>query len=68
MDVDGNGKGGEKVQLKEAEVEESDEEVVEVRGRRECPVPRPPGFVGELLGFKKVGSGRSSDGKGKRPP
>lgn len=31
---------------------------------RECPIPKPGGLVGEILGFK----GSSTDGKGARPP
>lgn len=27
------------------------------RGKRECPVPKPGGIVGELLGFRKPNSG-----------
>lgn len=33
--------------------------------KRECPVPKPGGLVGEILGFKP--SSTSEDGKG-RPP
>ncbi len=68
VDMNENEKEGEKVQLKQVDVEESEEEAVEVRAGRECPIPKPPGFVGELLGFKKVETGRSSDGKEGRPP
>jgi len=27
------------------------------RSQRECPIPKPGGLVGEILGFKKVGTG-----------
>ena len=33
--------------------------------KRECPVPKPGGLVGEILGFRPPS--RSGDGKG-RPP
>lgn len=32
--------------------------------KRECPIPKPGGIVGEVLGFKSS----SSDGKGSKPP
>ena len=32
--------------------------------KRECPVPKPGGLVGELLGFKP----NDGDGKGSKPP
>ena len=32
--------------------------------KRECPVPKPGGLMGEILGFKPS----SSDGKGAKPP
>lgn len=59
-----------------AEVESGDEAEVGARGgKRECPVPKPGGIVGEMLGFRTSPSsmedGRetsSTDGKGKRPP
>jgi hypothetical protein len=35
--------------------------------RRECPVPKPGGLVGELLGFKPS-SREEGSGKGERPP
>lgn len=67
---------------KENVVEESGDEVegAGVRGnKRECPLPKPGGIVGEMLGFKSsstagsnTGSGRtsssSSEGEGSRPP
>jgi cytochrome c oxidase assembly factor 2 len=47
----------------------SDESVVILSARlmpkRECPVPKPGGLVGEILGFKPPSS--DEDGKG-RPP
>ena len=50
-----------------AAAEESGDELEDrgvERSKRECPVPKPGGLVGEILGFK----GSSSDGKGARPP
>ena len=44
---------------------------VKRRAKRECPIPKPPGLVGEILGFKSTGSEEdmSSSGRnGKRPP
>lgn len=38
------------------------------RMKRECPIPKPPGLVGEILGFKRSAPESSSDGKGGRPP
>jgi len=71
VDVDGESKG-----LKEGVVSEgygaerecgAVEQVREKRSRRECPVPKPGGLVGEILGFK--GSGDGGVGKGSsRPP
>jgi cytochrome c oxidase assembly factor 2 len=57
-----------------AAVEESGDEVEDGDGsqsgarmlKRECPIPKPGGLVGEILGFKSNGS--SSDGKGSKPP
>ncbi|PSS00643.1 hypothetical protein BD289DRAFT_479338 [Coniella lustricola] len=40
-------------------------DLVDQEGRsekRECPVPKPGGKVGELLGFKKADNGTSSEG------
>ena len=60
--------------LKEnAAVGESTEEGDEVEGRmgkpkRECPVPKPTGIVGEILGFKGSSSSSATNGKGSRPP
>lgn len=60
--------------LKDSAVaEESAEEGDEIEGRmgkpkRECPVPKPTGIVGEILGFKGSSSSSSTDGKGSRPP
>jgi cytochrome c oxidase assembly factor 2 len=31
----------------------TEEQISEKRSRRECPIPKPGGKVGELLGFKK---------------
>jgi cytochrome c oxidase assembly factor 2 len=33
--------------------------------KRECPVPKPGGIVGEILGFK---AGSSGNEKGTKPP
>jgi cytochrome c oxidase assembly factor 2 len=37
------------------------------RARRECPVPKPSGIVGQILGFKKEQNG-GGNGKGSPPP
>jgi cytochrome c oxidase assembly factor 2 len=55
-------------------VEESSEEgdstiMAQIQGpkpNRECPVPKPGGLMGELLGFKPSSS--DGDGKGSKPP
>lgn len=73
--------GGENVKecaVEENVVEESGDEVEVERVRkskRECPVPKPPGIIGEILGFRSSGSSTttraessSSEGKGSRPP
>ncbi|KAI1811741.1 hypothetical protein GGS20DRAFT_561594 [Poronia punctata] len=31
------------------------------RGKRECPVPKPGGVIGELMGFKKEGQDQEAD-------
>lgn len=41
------------------------DQVKERRSRRECPVPKPGGVVGEILGFR---SERDNDASGSRPP
>jgi len=52
--------------------DESSDEGEEVEGRvsrqvkRECPVPKPGGIVGEILGFKEKED--RDDRKGARPP
>jgi cytochrome c oxidase assembly factor 2 len=49
-------------------VDESADDMDDARNTksmRECPVPKPGGLVGEILGFKGPSS---SDGKGSRPP
>jgi cytochrome c oxidase assembly factor 2 len=51
-----------------AEVEAEDIEGENIEGgkrisKRECPVPKPGGIVGEILGFKS-----SSGEKGSKPP
>jgi cytochrome c oxidase assembly factor 2 len=67
VDVEGEETG----RLKEsAAMEESGDDLETLdsretrRSKRECPVPKPGGLVGEILGFK----GSSSDRKGSRPP
>ncbi|PQE13685.1 alpha-13-mannosyltransferase (Alg3) protein [Rutstroemia sp. NJR-2017a BVV2] len=35
--------------------------------KRECPVPKPGGIVGEILGFKAGSSGNGNE-KGSKPP
>jgi cytochrome c oxidase assembly factor 2 len=71
VDVEGEGEGEEASQLKDSAVTEEsgdDSEMLDSRetrrSKRECPVPKPGGLVGEILGFK----GSSSDRKGSRPP
>lgn len=60
----------EKEAVKEGLVEESEEEVpMDSLGgkkpkRGECPIPKPVGIVGEILGFGNSSTG----GKGKKPP
>lgn len=63
------------------EVEAGDMERVR-NSKRECPVPKPPGIIGEILGFKSSSTplsksstptsrpveSSSSEGKGSRPP
>ncbi len=39
----------------------------ELANKRECPIPKPGGIVGEMLGFKPSAES-SNDGKGGRPP
>lgn len=34
---------------------------IEKDGKRECPVPKPGGIVGELLGFRKPGSEKTKN-------
>jgi cytochrome c oxidase assembly factor 2 len=46
----------------EVEVEGEDMGGREKLAKRECPVPKPPGILGEILGFK------SSTGEGKNKP
>jgi cytochrome c oxidase assembly factor 2 len=69
--VDAEGEGEGTSQLKDSTVTEESSNYSETldsrevrRSKRECPVPKPGGLVGEILGFK----GSSSDGKGSRPP
>ena len=38
------------------------------RPRRECPVPKPGGLVGELFGFNNKPSRSDGDGKATKPP
>ncbi|KAK0119811.1 hypothetical protein ONS95_011243 [Cadophora gregata] len=47
--------------------DESSDDIEDVglrKQKRECPVPKPGGLVGGILGF----GGSSSDGKGSKPP
>lgn len=57
--------------LKEGESEDEFESLQEQKERmmrRECPIPKPGGKVGEMLGFKPS-KGELEDGKGtSRPP
>lgn len=69
--MDAEGEGGATSHLKDSAVTEESSEDSETsdsrevrRSKRECPVPKPGGLVGEILGFKASGS----DGKGSRPP
>ncbi|KAE8447663.1 hypothetical protein EG329_010469 [Mollisiaceae sp. DMI_Dod_QoI] len=68
-------------EVKDSVVEESGDEIEgegldRVRkSKRECPVPKPGGIVGEILGFKSPSpsstsgvSSSSSEGKRSRPP
>lgn len=49
----------------EESAEEGEDSIVPSRKeKRECPVPKPGGLVGEILGFKPS----SSDGKGSSKP
>lgn len=48
----------------------ADEELEMVDGKREkrdCPIPKPGGVVGEMLGFKRTGSNTEENGV-VRPP
>lgn len=48
-------------------VEDSSDDIEDVglrKQKRECPVPKPGGLVGGILGF----GGSSSDGTGSKPP
>lgn len=36
----------------------------DLAAKRECPIPKPGGLVGDILGFKAS----SSEAKGSRPP
>jgi len=51
-------------QAEEGRVEELESEQQMPLPKRECPVPKPGGMVGEILGF----SPSSSNGKGAKPP
>ena len=60
LDSEGKNKG-----VIEESADEEDESLVPARKpKRECPVPKPGGVVGEMLGFKKS----SSDGEGSSKP
>lgn len=65
----------------EMEEESGDETEMKKGTGRECPIPKPGGIVGSILGFKDTGADnartevkvegreeRSSGGEGKRPP
>jgi cytochrome c oxidase assembly factor 2 len=42
-----------------------------VKSKRECPVPKPGGILGDMFGFRASNASNSpssSDGKGSRPP
>jgi len=43
---------GEKLEEQQHQIEE-DEEVLRKKSSHECPVPKPRGRIGEVLGFKK---------------
>ncbi|KAG9247372.1 hypothetical protein BJ878DRAFT_492974 [Calycina marina] len=62
-DAEGEGQG-KAVMLKPVVLEEEEEGKRMRMGKRECPVPKPSGMVGSLLGFGE----RSSGGKGAKPP
>jgi cytochrome c oxidase assembly factor 2 len=57
-------------------LEENDDEgesrtLVRIQGskpKRECPVPKPGGLVGEILGFNNASSSEGDDRKGSKPP
>ena len=54
-----------KAAIEESSADEEDESLVPARKwKRECPVPKPGGVVGEMLGFKKS----SSDEEGSSKP
>jgi hypothetical protein len=40
--------------------EVTEDDVGDLDRRRECPVPKPKGMIGELLGFAIYGSGKDS--------
>jgi len=39
----------------------SEELLAESRKRRECPVPKPGGLVGQIMGFKEQGREKPSE-------
>ena len=51
-------------QLEQSSDEDSGASIEESMYKRGCPVPKPGGIVGELLGLKPSSSGR----KGSKPP
>ncbi|TVY54925.1 hypothetical protein LCER1_G002281 [Lachnellula cervina] len=75
-EVDGAGKNKEAgagigAGVVEESADEEDEGLGERKSKRECPVPKPRGVVGELLGFRGGnGGGRegSSTGEGSSKP
>jgi cytochrome c oxidase assembly factor 2 len=57
--------------VEEVSISSEGEEVEEVNGKRErgeCPIPKPGGVVGEILGFKKTASCSEADTTVVRPP
>lgn len=47
---------------------ESLRELKEKRTRRECPIPKPSGRVGEMLGFKPTKGEIEEQRRSSRPP
>lgn len=57
LDADGRQRRRRRVRVEETEGtavgKQDDEETVEQRKGRECPVPKPAGLMGQVLGFKQ---------------